>query len=112
MAGELDREDTAEGVRVKARVPAGCGLRFERFAVNGNGAAPGVRFTPLSADAREPVRAHEGDAGYDLHAVEAARSSRASAHRSARASRSSCRRVRRARGAALGPGGEARHRRS
>ncbi|MBA2506423.1 MAG: dUTP diphosphatase [Thermoleophilaceae bacterium] len=29
-----------------------------------------MRFTRLSADALEPVRAHDGDAGYDLHAVE------------------------------------------
>ena len=40
VAGELDREDTAEGVRVKARVPAGAVMRFERFAVNGNGSSP------------------------------------------------------------------------
>ncbi|MBA2506422.1 MAG: GTPase HflX [Thermoleophilaceae bacterium] len=40
VAGELDREDTAEGVRVKARVPAGSVMRFERFAVNGDGASP------------------------------------------------------------------------
>jgi GTP-binding protein HflX len=40
VAGEVEREDTAEGVRVKARVPAGVAARFERFSVNGNGAAP------------------------------------------------------------------------
>ena len=40
VAGELEREDTAAGVRVKARVPAGLATRFERFEVNGNGAAP------------------------------------------------------------------------
>ena len=37
LAGEMDREDTAEGVRVRARVPAGVAARFERFEVNGNG---------------------------------------------------------------------------
>jgi GTP-binding protein HflX len=37
LAGELEREDTAEGVRVRARVPAGAASRFERFAVNGAG---------------------------------------------------------------------------
>jgi dUTP pyrophosphatase len=31
-----------------------------------------LTFTRLSEDAREPSRAHEGDAGYDLYAVEAA----------------------------------------
>jgi GTP-binding protein HflX len=36
VAGEMERADTAEGVRVKARVPAGVAQRFERFAVNGS----------------------------------------------------------------------------
>jgi GTP-binding protein HflX len=40
VAGEMEREDTVEGVRVKARVPAGMATRFERFEVNGNGASP------------------------------------------------------------------------
>jgi GTP-binding protein HflX len=35
LAGELEREDTSEGVRVRARVPAGVAQRFERFEVNG-----------------------------------------------------------------------------
>jgi GTP-binding protein HflX len=35
LAGEMSREDTAEGVRVRARVPAGVAARFERFEVNG-----------------------------------------------------------------------------
>jgi GTP-binding protein HflX len=38
VAGELEREDTPAGVRVRARVPAGAVPRFERFAVNGAGA--------------------------------------------------------------------------
>jgi GTPase len=37
VAGDLLREDTPEGVLVKARVPATVAVRFERFAVNGNG---------------------------------------------------------------------------
>jgi GTPase len=37
LAGELERTDTAEGVRVKARVPAAAAPRFERFALNGRG---------------------------------------------------------------------------
>jgi GTP-binding protein HflX len=37
VAGEMERADTADGVRVKARVPAGVAPRFERFAVNGTG---------------------------------------------------------------------------
>jgi GTP-binding protein HflX len=31
VAGELEREDTAEGVRIRARVPAAVASRFERF---------------------------------------------------------------------------------
>jgi GTPase len=37
LAGELEREDTAEGVRVRARVPAAAAPRFERFSSNGRG---------------------------------------------------------------------------
>jgi GTPase len=37
VAGDLEREDTPEGVLVKARVPATVAARFERYAVNGNG---------------------------------------------------------------------------
>jgi GTP-binding protein HflX len=35
LAGELERTDTAEGVRIKARVPAAAAPRFERFSTNG-----------------------------------------------------------------------------
>jgi GTP-binding protein HflX len=40
VAGEMEREDTAEGVRVRARVPVSAAARFERFESNGtaNGA--------------------------------------------------------------------------
>ncbi len=33
VAGEVSREDTPEGVRVRALVPARLAQRFERFAV-------------------------------------------------------------------------------
>jgi GTP-binding protein HflX len=36
VAGEVEREDTAEGVRVRARVPAVAAARFERFSLNGD----------------------------------------------------------------------------
>jgi GTPase len=36
LAGELEREDTAEGVLVRARVPAASVPRFERFALDGD----------------------------------------------------------------------------
>jgi len=35
LAGELERTDTAEGVRVSARVPVAAAPRFERFSTNG-----------------------------------------------------------------------------
>jgi GTPase len=41
LAGELERRDTAEGVLVRARVPAGVAARFERFEVNGRDGKPG-----------------------------------------------------------------------
>jgi GTP-binding protein HflX len=40
VAGDVEREDTAEGVRVRARVPAGMAGRFERFTVDGAGDGP------------------------------------------------------------------------
>ena len=41
VAGEMERSDTAVGVRVRARVPAGLAPRFERFEVNGAEPADG-----------------------------------------------------------------------
>jgi GTPase len=41
VAGELEREDTAEGVRIRARVPVAVASRFERFqSSNGSLAQP------------------------------------------------------------------------
>src|SRR4051795_418396 len=37
VAGELDRTDTPEGVRVQARIPAVIAERYERYAADGNG---------------------------------------------------------------------------
>jgi GTP-binding protein HflX len=37
VAGDLEREDTEEGVRVTARLPAVVADRYDRYAVNGNG---------------------------------------------------------------------------
>ena len=37
LAGEMERHETADGVRVRARVPAGVAARFERFTVDGDG---------------------------------------------------------------------------
>jgi GTP-binding protein HflX len=33
--GDLERTDTADGVRIRARVPATIAARYERFSVNG-----------------------------------------------------------------------------
>ena len=41
VAGDLEREDRAEGVVVRARVPAALEHRFAQFARNGDGAGPG-----------------------------------------------------------------------
>jgi GTP-binding protein HflX len=38
LAGDLEREDTADGVRVIARLPAGIIGRYERFAISGRAA--------------------------------------------------------------------------
>jgi GTP-binding protein HflX len=35
VSGELEREETGEGVRVRARLPATVAARYERFALNG-----------------------------------------------------------------------------
>ena len=41
VAGDMEREDTAEGVLVRANVPAGVAERFEAFSTaDGNGARP------------------------------------------------------------------------
>ena len=48
IAGDVDREDRAEGVLVRARVPAALSHRFAEFAVNGHriGSADGDRNLP------------------------------------------------------------------
>jgi GTP-binding protein HflX len=43
LAGDLHREDTAEGVRVVARLPAAVAERYERYAVDGDGDGDGRR---------------------------------------------------------------------
>jgi GTPase len=37
FAGDLEREDTEEGVRINARLPSVVAERYDRYAVNGNG---------------------------------------------------------------------------
>jgi GTPase len=43
LAGDLEREDRAEGVLVRARIPAALAHRFTEFAVNGATARDGAR---------------------------------------------------------------------
>jgi len=54
LAGELEREDTPDGARVRARVPVGVAERFERFSVagrpNGDGRGEGHRGDGAGAD--------------------------------------------------------------
>ena len=76
LAGEMERERHGRGRARAARVPAGVAPRFERFAVNGATARHervSFRFTRLTEAAKAPTPAHPGDAGFDLHAAEAAR---------------------------------------
>jgi GTP-binding protein HflX len=40
LAGDLEREDTPEGVRVTVKLPATVAARFARYAVNGDGSGP------------------------------------------------------------------------
>ena len=70
-----------------ARVPAAAAPRFERFSTNGGAERVTLRFRRLSAAARPPAQAHDGDAGYDLHAAEAVTLEPGSAPASGRASR-------------------------
>ena len=86
VAGDLEREDTPEGVRVKARA-AGDGRARASSATRVNGRArrerrhearastrPTARLLASSASIPTrscPSRAYAGDAGLDLHAIEA-----------------------------------------
>jgi GTP-binding protein HflX len=36
LAGDLEREETQDGVRVRARLPAQVAARYERFSLNGH----------------------------------------------------------------------------
>ena len=40
VAGDLEREDTPEGVRVRARVPAGVAARMRPYELNGQRPRP------------------------------------------------------------------------
>ena len=42
VAGELEREETAAGVRIRARVPATVADKFARYSVNGDGDGDGA----------------------------------------------------------------------
>jgi GTPase len=37
LAGDLDREDTDEGVRISARIPSVVADRYDRYVITGNG---------------------------------------------------------------------------
>ena len=76
-AGDLERTDTPDGVRIHARLPATLAERYARYAVSARRRQrrqPGVKLAVRRLDpaARLPARAHDDDAGYDLYALEAA----------------------------------------
>ncbi len=55
LAGGLEREDTAEGVRIRARVPVNAAARFERFA-SPSAKQPARPAAHDSAQAKRPAR--------------------------------------------------------
>ena len=72
-----ERRDTAEGVRVRARLPRAEAARFARYLVAEDGreleatvAMIDVAVRRLRPDAHVPRQAYEGDAGLDLSACE------------------------------------------
>ena len=72
-----ERRDTAEGVRVRARLPRAEAARFARYLVAvGRARSRGVRavidvaIRRLRPDARVPDQAYDGDAGLDLSACD------------------------------------------
>ena len=104
LAGDLEREDTPEGVRVLVRLPATVAARYEPFALNGRWRMNALRVRRLDARATLPTRAYPGDAGLDLYALEDA--ALEAGERASRAHRGRGRdpgRTGRARAAALGP---------
>jgi GTP-binding protein HflX len=50
-AGDLERTDTPEGVRIRARLPATQAERYVRYAADRNGASP----SPNGASAAAPA---------------------------------------------------------
>ena len=81
VAGKVEREDGPDGVLVKTRLPMGemppvrrSGHRLapDPSSRPGNVAPMKLNFQILTEGATLPTRAHEGDAGLDLYASEAA----------------------------------------
>ena len=72
LAGDLEREDTPDGVRVTVRLPASIAARYAPFTLSPSRRPMNLRIARLDERARLPTRAHDGDAGLDLYALEAA----------------------------------------
>ena len=73
LAGDLERDERSNGVHVRARIPArSCTASPSSRSTPRPERDVELRFQRLSEAARLPTRAHDGDAGLDLYASEAA----------------------------------------
>jgi GTP-binding protein HflX len=62
LAGDLRREETSEGVRVSARLPAVVAERFERYAVAGAASGNGAAAENAPVDAAMAAQGQDGSA--------------------------------------------------
>ena len=72
LAGDLEREDTPDGVRVIVRLPATVAARYQPFALDRTRRMNELRVQRLDPRAKLPTRAYAGDAGLDLYALDGA----------------------------------------
>ncbi len=73
IAGDLEREETPDGVRVLARLPATACRTLRAVRAQRPPRMSDFRVQRLDERAKLPTRAYPGDAGLDLYALEGAR---------------------------------------